>query len=132
MKPIAEKLSRSLQSVSEHWNYKIKPTLLAYHSGRLHKQWRLKFLKYLVKKRIKSSQEADWAEAKVLFPDQNRMTMSDVMLSAVNRSKGLPFYKVIRNRLHGLKQRDQFNSERSRKYREDIIREYNKVRGVQT
>jgi len=132
LKPIAEKLSRSLASVYDHWSKKVKPILLSYHNGRLHKKWKYKFLSYLIELRIKSVQEIDWDDAKVLFPDQNPASMCEVVRSSVRRNKDVPIYKVIRKKLPGLKQNDQFNTEKSRKYREDIVCEYNKVRGVQS
>ena len=130
LKPIAEKLSRSLKSVNERWTRKMKPILLSYHNGRLHQNWKYKFLNYLIERRIKWAQEVDWTEAKLLFPDQNTALMGFVMSHIVLKNKALPIYKVIRNRLPAFKRRDQFNSEKSRKYREDIVHDYNKVRGV--
>jgi hypothetical protein len=102
---------------------------LSYHAGELHFDWKTPFLKYVIEKRIATTQDIDWQEFLAKFPTQTVESMTKFLLNVLRKNvSDQPFYKRLLDLLPALKHM----TERSTvaKHREEIVFLYDKVRGI--
>jgi hypothetical protein len=125
---VADKLSRLKVNVWLHWNKHLKPVLLSYHYGTLHKLWRSDFLKYLVEKKVTGSQSMNYSEIATLFPEQTPDSLLSVLdvFSQKHEIEEQPLYQIIQKYLPTY--RDLQGSDRMTNFREEIVRIYDEVR----
>ncbi len=125
---LVEKLNRLKPNIRVHWNKYLKPILLSYHYGTLHKLWRLDFLKYLVEKKVTGAQSMNYSEIATLFPEQTSDSLLGVLdaFSLKHEIEEQPLYQVIQKYLPTY--RDPQGSDRIKNYREEIVRIYDEVR----
>ncbi len=126
----AKLLNRVPYCVWQHWGTFTKPTLLAYHNGTLHSDWKTEFLHYLVEKRVKALQEIDWHEVQLHFPNQTSHSLQRVFSSIrrLDSYRCQPLFKTIQDYLPKLK--NSSASKRGFEYREKMVYLYDKARGV--
>jgi hypothetical protein len=125
-----EVLNRIPDRVYCHWTGSVKPLLLSYHSGTLHKEWKIDFFDYLIQNKVHSTQDIDWDEAKAHFPNQSVRSLSKTFVAAQTaiRYQGMPLYLAIKDFKEIMKHRN--SSESSKASKEKIIFLYDKARGV--
>jgi hypothetical protein len=125
----AEVLGRLPYNVFRYWTGCIKPVLLSYHSGTLHKEWKKDFYEYLIKNKVFSVKDIDWQDVRKHFPDKSSSSMMIWNLRVVtNKDTDQPLYLALEDYLPTYKHSSE--SERVRKHREDIVHWYDKARGV--
>ncbi len=107
----------------------VKPLLLSYHSGTLHKEWKIDFFDYLIQNKVHSTQDIDWDEAKAHFPTQSVRSLTYTFASAraALRYQGM-LYLAIKDIKEKMKHRN--SSESSKASKEKIIFLYDIARGV--
>ncbi len=59
---------RSLQSISNHWTFKLKPLLLRYHHGCHDEPWQASFLQYVIDNKIESVKSLNHKDVNANFP----------------------------------------------------------------
>ncbi len=127
LKKVAETLNRPWDSVNQRWNVNLKPVLLSHHNGTLHKPWRVDLFNYVVEKKVVGEQDLDFAELKLLFPEQTRMSIHLTLVS-LRQKTGVakkPLYEHIKDLIPNYK--DHQDSERLKTFREEIVRIYDRV-----
>ena len=119
---------RSPKNVENKW-VRIKSVLLSYHNNALHNDHKTEFLKYIVEKKISCSQDIDWKDVFVRFPNQNSADLAICFRNfRINRDyKGKPFYICAEDKLESCRR----VLKRAKLNREKVVMVYNKVRGVQ-
>jgi hypothetical protein len=126
----AEVVGRFPYNVYRYWIGHLKPILLSYHSGNLHKEWKKDFYEYLIEKKVFVVQNINWNDANKYFPDQSNTSMTEA-LREIRRDKKYadqPLYTALADYLPKYKQSSLRES--SRKHREEIVHWYDKTRGV--
>ncbi len=125
---VADELGRLKVNVWLHWNKYLKPILLAYHYGTLHKLWRLDFLRYLVEKKVTGRQSMNYSEIATLFPEQTPDSLHGALdvFSRKYEVEEQPLYQIIQKYLPTY--RDLQGSDRMTNFREEIVRIYDEVR----
>jgi hypothetical protein len=128
LKRVAGKLNRPWDAVQQRWNRNLKPVLLSYHYGTLHKPWRVDFLKYVVGKKIVGEQDLDFAELKLLFPEQTPRSLKSAlgMFAQKCNSVKKPLYEIVQDSLSS-KYKDVQETERLKTFREEIVKIYDRV-----
>ncbi len=123
-------INRVPDYVLQNWGAVIKPTLLAYHNGTLHSDWKTEFLEYLVEKKVKAIQDIDWQDTQEHFPNNTSLSLQRVFTSIRRQEnyKSQPLFKTIQDYLPKLK--NSAASKRGFEYREKIAYLYDKARGV--
>ena len=118
MGPIADKLNLSEKNVTQHWNTKLKPILLSYYSETLQKRWVNDFINYTIEKKL-GVQDVDHRVLIGLFTRQNSALFHAEAhsLSKQCLNKNIPSIYI-----------DEQDSEKNQRYREDIVRIYDKVK----
>ncbi len=93
---IAVELNRPKPNVWNYWNKVIRPILLSYHSGTLHKLWCVEFFRYLIQKKVVGRQNINFSEALTLFPEQTGDSLHHVLRNFRNNqeNKEQPLYQV--------------------------------------
>ena len=89
LQPVAEELDRQVNSISHHWEYRIKPVLLQYHHMCLFTNFKPPFFYYLIQQKIRAVQEIDWVDVKRHFPSQ---TTVGILLDLSNQIRSLDLY----------------------------------------
>ena len=131
LKPLVEILGRSQKCIYNHWQLKLKPTLLSHLDGQLHFDWTVHFFKHLVEQRIIRSQDIVWPDLLKQFPCQTNASMSITLLGAIKHFSGYhstPIHEMLTEVLNSWKFRQTRIS--TAKHREDIAHLFDKVRGV--
>ena len=124
----AKELDREKALVWRHWLGFLKPILLSYHFGTLHKSWKDVFFDYIIKKRVLANQDLDYKELSELLPEQNSNSLHHAVISICGSMcfKKIPLFQVIQDKLPAYKGRH--DTERVRNSREEIVRLYEKVK----
>ena len=131
LKPLVEILGRSQVCIYNHWQTKLKPTLLSHLDGQLHFDWVVHFFKYLVEQRIVRSQDIIWPDLLKQFPCQTNASMTLTLRSAFRHfsdKDSTPIHEMLTEVLNRWKFRETRKS--PAKSREDIAHLFDKVRGV--
>jgi hypothetical protein len=112
-----------------HWAGTLKPILRSYHAGELHFDWKTPFLKYVIERKIATTQDIDWPEFLVNFPTQTIFSMTVYLTNVLRKNvSDQPFYKRLIDILPTLKHTTERSS--AAKHREQIVFLYDKVRGI--
>ena len=120
-------LNRHWDSLHQRWNCVLKSILLSHHYGTLHKPWLIAFLNYVVEKKAVGEQDLDFAELKLLFPEQTPMSIHTALKRFIEKTVAAekPLYQLIKEELPNFK--DHQESERVKTDRENIVRIYDRV-----
>ena len=62
-----------------HWEYMLKPILLAHHHNALHSYDRPRFLRYVLKTGVEYTQDIDWKKALKKFPSQTCTSLNALL-----------------------------------------------------
>jgi hypothetical protein len=126
----AKLLNRVPKNVWQHWTEITRPTLLAYHNGTLHTDWKTEFFEYLVDKKVKAIQDIDWQEAQSHFPIHTSASLKDAlkMVRLQEKFRCQPLFVSILDYLP--KWNNSLASKKGFNYREKMVYLYDKARGV--
>jgi hypothetical protein len=126
----AKVVNRLPHHVYVYWLSHIKPTLLSYHDGTLHTNWKNEFFNYLVNNKVNSVQEINWDDARVKFPNQSAVSLGQKLkpIRASVKYGSQPLYLIVKEYLEKTKHNRE--RENSKKFRERIAFLYDKARGV--
>jgi hypothetical protein len=125
-----EVLNRIPDRVYSHWYGYVKPLLLSYHCGSLHTEWKFRFFDYLIEKKVASSHDINWEEAKAEFPNQSAHSLGASFrdVRRTERYNGMPLYLAIQDFKEKIKHHNVRQS--SKDFKEKIVFLYDKARGV--
>jgi len=126
-KRVTNKLNRPCDSLCDRWNCTLKPVLLSHHYGTLHKPWRIDFFNYVIEKKAVGEQDLDYAELKILFPEQTSRSLHTSLVRFAPKigTPEKPLFQRIKEELHNCK--DPLESERVKAFREEIVIIYDRV-----
>lgn len=132
---ISRQLNRSQANASKHWMSILRPALLAYHYDCLFKSFKPEFCRYLIKKKVRANQDIDWREVENKFPSENSFSFNLMLNTELKKCKRnypsmeheplyvkLQFFRSDWNNV-------QFPA-RVKKYRSQIVKLYDQIRGV--
>ena len=121
---IAESLNRSEKNVGFRWARNLKPILLSYHYGTLHRPWKKVLFEYLIDRKIVARQDINYRELKPILPEQNAASIGLALTHY--RCKTIPLWQLLKKSVPDLKDRQE--SERIKDYREKIVGIYESVK----
>ena len=133
LQPVAQELGRQVGPVTHHWDYRLKPVLLAYHHMCLFTNFKPPFFYYLIKQKIRVVQEIDWDKVKKRFPSQTTTVLVIELSNQIQtldlqnpNEIHLPVYSKLENNASDWNSKEL--STRAKLYRERIVEIYDKIR----
>ena len=124
----AKYIKRADTKVCNYWNTSLRPMLLSFHFGVLHKPWKPTFLDYLIRKKIMAVQDINFDEVSQLCPGVLN-GVADRFIQNIKfqsgKDKDLPLYIIAQNLIHKYKDKPDCGPKEC-KFREAIVDYYDK------